>query len=74
MALRKIKTSCKVFLTYMYHCESFFSYDVSFFSDSIPQFSLTPIYIVMSDFYPCTDSATAHNTRERVLQDVKIDR
>ena len=27
-----------------------------------------------SSFYPCTDSATAHNTRERVLQDVKTDR
>ena len=27
-----------------------FSYDVSFFSGSIPQFSLTSIYIVMSDF------------------------
>ena len=26
-----------------------FSYDVSFFSGSIPQFSLTSIYIVMSD-------------------------
>ena len=27
-----------------------------------------------SNFYTCIDSATAHNTRERVLQDVKIDR
>ena len=30
--------------------------------------------VMESSFYSCTDSATAHNTRERVLQDVKIDR
>ena len=31
-------------------------------------------HLLESSFYSCTDSATAHNTRERVLQDVKIDR
>ena len=31
-------------------------------------------HLLESSFYSCTDSATAHNTRERVLQYKKIDR